>query len=171
MIFLNPQEVLNQLEIKEDMAVADFGCGSGGFTLPLARKVKKGFVYAIDVQELPLSALEGRAKIENINNIDFIHGDIEKRIEIPESSLDLVSIVNVLFQVEEKKSVIFEAKRLLKKNGRILIVDWDNEVKSSFVKDKASLKEIKEICKEGGFSLEKEFKAGAYHKAIVFSNN
>ena len=37
MIFLNPEEVLSQLQIKEDSAIADFGSGAGGFTIPLFR--------------------------------------------------------------------------------------------------------------------------------------
>ncbi|MDD2913641.1 MAG: class I SAM-dependent methyltransferase [Candidatus Pacebacteria bacterium] len=168
MIFLNPEEVLNKIEIKEDMIAADFGCGSGGFTFPLAKKLKKGFVYAVDIQELPLSAMRGRANMESISNIDFILGDIENKLDIQENSLDIVTIINVLFQIEDKKAVIGEALRLLKKGGKMIIVDWDKKAKMQLVEEKVSLDEIKEIAKDKGFAIEEEFKAGTHHCGVIF---
>ena len=47
--FLNPQEVLNHLELEGDMVAADFGSGSGGWAIPLAKRLKFGKVYAIDI--------------------------------------------------------------------------------------------------------------------------
>lgn len=166
MIFLNPEEILNQIDLEENMIGADFGCGSGGFTFPLAKKLKEGFVYALDIQELPLSALKGRAEMEKITNIDFIHADIEKKTNIPESSVDIITIINVLFQVEDKKSVLIEAKRLLKNNGKLLIIDWNNK-NNNLSNQKISLDEIKKILKEIDLKIEKEFEAGAYHYGIL----
>ena len=48
------------------MIAADFGCGSGGWAIPLAKKLEEGKVYAIDILEEPLSALRARAKLEKI---------------------------------------------------------------------------------------------------------
>ena len=64
--FLNPEEVLDQLDLKVNMVAAEFGCGSGGFAIPLAKKLDEGLVYAIDIQESPLSALKSMALVENI---------------------------------------------------------------------------------------------------------
>lgn len=167
MNFLNPEEILEKLEIRDDMIVADFGCGSGGFTFPIAKKLKNGFVYALDIQESPLSAMKGRAEINNITNIDFINTDIEKKTNIAESSLDLVIIVNVLFQIEDKKAVISEAKRLLKKEGKIVIIDWEKEAKYNYSGQSVDIKEIKKIAEEINISIEKEFKASPYHYGII----
>lgn len=168
MNFLNPEEVLNEIELKNDMVAADFGCGSGGFTLPLAKRLYNGIVYALDVQELPLTALKSKAAMENITNINFIHCDIEKKTSIMESSLDLAVITNVFFQIEDKKSLILEAKRLLKKDGRLLVVDWNNSSENILPNQKISAEEIKKIGKEAGLKIEKEFEAGAYHYGILF---
>ncbi|MDP2909842.1 MAG: class I SAM-dependent methyltransferase, partial [bacterium] len=65
-MFLNPKTVLEQLNLKADMAAAEFGCGSGGFTIPLAKKLDEGIIYAIDIQAEPLSALKGRIILEHI---------------------------------------------------------------------------------------------------------
>ena len=62
--FLNPSEVLESLELRKDMIAADFGCGSGGWVIPLAKKLEEGKVFAIDILEEPLSALRAKIKLE-----------------------------------------------------------------------------------------------------------
>jgi len=60
--FVNPIEILNKLDLKDDMIAVDFGCGSGGWVIPLAKKIEQGIIYAIDVQEEMLSVLESFIK-------------------------------------------------------------------------------------------------------------
>ena len=55
--FINPEDVIGKLNLKDNMIAADFGCGSGGFTVPLARELDEGLVYGLDIQVEPLSAL------------------------------------------------------------------------------------------------------------------
>lgn len=170
--FVNPYEVLSQLDLKEDMTAADFGCGSGGWTLPLAKKLKEGTVYAIDILDEPLSALKGKAQSERIFNLRPVRGNIEKErgSQLPDNSVDLVLMNNLLFQITDKKTVLGEAKRVLKKGGKILIVDWvsGNASVGPSEKEKVSPDAVKEIIGELGLKLEKEIKAGVYHYGLLF---
>ncbi len=101
--FLNPEEVLKQLKLQEEMQAADFGCGSGGWVIPLAKKLEGGKVYAVDILEEPLSVLRAKINLGRITNIQIIRADVEKGVNIFEESLDLVLITNLLFEVEDKK--------------------------------------------------------------------
>lgn len=48
--FIDPQSIIEQLDLKEEMIVADFGSGAGYFTLPIAKKIENGgTIYALDV--------------------------------------------------------------------------------------------------------------------------
>ncbi len=168
--FLNPIEVLNRLQLSKNMVAADFGCGSGGWAIPLAKKLEEGVVYAIDILEEPLSALKGKMALAKISNIRIIRSDIENKngSTLADNSVDLVLITNLLFQCEEKKSVLEEAKRILKSRGKILVVDWlkDNPLTREI--EYVNFDEIKEIAKDLELKLEKEFKAGSYHWALIF---
>ncbi len=168
--FLNPEEVLDQLELKADMVAAEFGCGSGGFSIPLAKKLDEGLVYALDIQKISLSALKSRSLLENITNIRIICCDLEKPrgSTLSDSSLDLVLIPNVLFQAEDKNAIISEAKRVLKNRGKLVIIDWDPKAVQGPVEGRVSEAKMKETAGKKGFSFEKELDVGKYHYGLVF---
>ena len=168
--FLNPEEILDQLELKADMVAAEFGCGSGGFAIPLAKRLDEGLVYGLDIQDAPLSALKSRSLLENIVNIRIIRCNLEKPkgSTLTDSSLDLVLIPNVLFQAENKNAIISEAKRVLKKEGELVIIDWLAKATQGPAEGRVSPGEVKKIAKGLGFDLKKEFEAGKYHFGLIF---
>jgi ubiquinone/menaquinone biosynthesis C-methylase UbiE len=164
--FLDPEKILEKLELNKKMVVADFGCGSGGWTIPLAKKVR--WVYAIDIQEEPLSALRGKMRMEKVFNIDPLRGNVEGKTTLISESCDLVLMTNLLFQVDDIKKVFEEAKRVLKKGGKILVVDWKEKAEVG-PERRVSLDKVKEVAKEIGFKVEEEFEAGIYHFALLLT--
>ena len=165
--FIDPSEVLKQLKLKKDMIAADFGCGSGGWALPLAKKLEEGTIYAIDILEEPLSALKARAKLEKILNIEIIRADVEKRTPLSSNSVDLVLMTDLLFECEDKKMVLEEGKRVLKKGGKILVVDWKKDSPLGPEESRISAEDVKKIAKDLNLKLEKEFEAGIYHWGLI----
>lgn len=169
--FLNPQEILNQLKLEGDHIAADFGSGSGGWTIPLARRLKFGKVYAIDILEEPLSALKGKAETEGVYNIETIRSNVEGKqgSKLADSSCDLVLMTNLLFEAEDKQVIMEEAKRVLKKKGEILVVDWLPEAPRGPKEGRVSADEVKKIAKDLKLKLEKEFQAGVFHYGLIFT--
>ena len=169
--FLNPNKVLNNLGLQEKMVAVDFGCGSGGWVIPLAKRLEEGKVYAIDILEEPLSALQSRAKLEKLSNIETILANAERGTSLAANSVDLVLITNLLFQIEDKEAVFSEAKRILKKGGEILVVDWLPKVPLGPKKGRVSIDSVKKMAEDIKLKLKKEFTAGAYHYGLVFAKN
>lgn len=168
--FLNPEEILDQLDLRANMVAAEFGCGSGGFSIPLAKRLEQGLVYALDIQEAPLSALKSRSLLENISNIRIIRSNLEKPrgSTLTDSSLDLVLIPNVLFQAEDKNAIISEAERVLKNKGKLIIIDWLVKAVQGPAEGRISSAEVKKIAEGNNLNLKKEFEAGKYHYGLVF---
>jgi len=167
--FLNPNEVLKKLRLRKNMIAADFGCGSGGWTIPLAKILAEGKVYAIDILEEPLSALRAKVKRERLFNIETRKANVEKGVLLLSNSCNLVLMTNLLFECENKKAVLEEAKRILKPAGKILVVDWlkDNPLTPEI--EWLDFEEIKKIAEELNLKLEKEFEAGAYHQGLLLT--
>jgi len=164
--FFDPREVLLHLDLKDDFIGADFGCGSGSWTIPLAKLVPKGKVFAIDLLPEPISVLRSKMKDEKIENIEPKIADVEENTFLPSEYLDFVLMTNLLFQVEDKRGVLLEAKRVLRKNGQVLIVDWKKECPFGPV-EKVSKEKIKEIALDLGFKIKKEFDVGSYHFGMI----
>ncbi len=170
MEFINPEKIINQLELREDMTVADFGCGGGGWVLPLAKKLKMGRVYAIDIQEDILNALKVKLEAEGLRNVKLLRADLEKDLGslIQSGLVDLVIASNLLFQVEHKEMILSEAKRVLRGEGRLLLVDWKPEAFSGPIEGRIGLEKAREMAEKIGFVFEKEIPAGEYHYGLTF---
>lgn len=169
--FLDPEEILKELELRKEMTAVDFGCGAGGWVIPLAKKLKKGKVYALDVQEEALSALEGQAKLEEVFNIETILCNLEKPegLKMRNDSVDLILMTNLLFQIENKKEIFSQAGRILKKGGEVLVIDWKEESPFGPQGIRVLAEEVKGLAEDVGLKLKNEFDAGDYHYGLVFT--
>ncbi len=150
------------------MIAADFGSGSGGWVIPLAKILEDGHVFAVDILEEPLSALRSKAKLEKLSNIDAIKADVEKGTSLLADSCDLVLMTNLLFQAENKFGILAEGRRVLKSGGEILVVDWKPESSLGPKEGRVSTEEVKNLANNVNLKLEQEFSAGNYHYALVF---
>ena len=123
-VWQNPDEILDAIKLKRSWVAADFGCGSGYFTVLLAPKVKK--VYAIDIQKEMLSFVEDKVKRLGIKNIEL---RMSRSYEIPleNEAVDFMISVNTLHEFGDKSRMIKEMKRVIKHEGNLLIVDFKRQ--------------------------------------------
>ncbi|MCK5044104.1 class I SAM-dependent methyltransferase [Candidatus Parcubacteria bacterium] len=168
--FIDPDKILNELELREEMQAADFGCGSGGWVIPLAKRLEQGKVYALDILEEPISALRSRIETAKLVNIEIIQSNIEAQngSRLINDSLDLVLMTNLLFQLDSEKAVLEEAKRVLRPGGEILIVEWLSNSSLGPKGKRVSADRVKQLASGMGLRLKKEFGAGACHYGLVF---
>ena len=170
--FLVPQKIINELKIvKKGMHIADFGSGAGYFTVPLAKKVgDSGKVFAIDILPEALEVVNSKIKIEGINNVMMIRCNLEKEgsCGLDDESCDIIWIVNLLFQTDDDKSVIQEAKRVLKKEGKLVLIEWRPEISFGPPSKKIKKENLMSLLKKQGLSLEKEFPTDDYHYGLIF---
>jgi len=104
--------------IKEGAIVADLCCGSGVSIDFLREKSRK--VYGIDASREMIEICKKR--FAKCKNIELIACDV-KNTPLKESSCDYILIRMGLHHIKDKKAVIDESYRILKKGGRLLIID------------------------------------------------
>ncbi len=168
-------KLLGKLGIEEKMQVADLGCGRRGyFSLQAAKLVGDlGQVYAVDVLKPALENVRSMANLFGVANIKTVWADLEVfgGTKIPDQSVDLTMINNVLFQTDKDDLIIKEAVRILKTKGKLLVTEW-KKIKTPFgppTENRVNPEEIKTIAKSCGLSLLQEFEAGPYHYSLIFA--
>ena len=118
-------EVLRSLGVREGKAVADLGCGPGFFTLPASELVgPTGKVYAVDVQQEMVDDLRARLAQQGIANV-AVRRSSELEPSIPPRSVDLALLAFVLHEIDQRSSFLLAAKRLLRDDGRIAVIEWE----------------------------------------------
>ena len=168
-MFVNPTETLNQIGLQKEMTAVDFGSGGGGWALPLAKILEDGFVYAVDILEEPLSALQGKARSLGLNNIRTVVGDIEAgALKISSESCDFALITNVLFQVDDREAAFKEISRILKTDGQLLVVDWLPEAALGPKEGKISARQAQDIAAKFHLRFEKDLPVESYHYGLLF---
>ena len=172
--WLPPNEVIASLELAAGMCVVDIGAGTGYFTLPIARAVgSNGKVHAVDFQTGMLDLL-GKKLIETNapTNISLMHGTVT-HTTLPDKCADFVFIANVWHEVDEHALVLKETARLLRKNGRMAILDWRSNVQQPPgppLEHRISVNTVTETLKSNRWNVERSGNVGKYSYLILAHN-
>jgi len=163
-LFLPPRRLTKPFVSKGQVA-ADVGCGPGFYTISLAECVgTEGKVYAVDLDEKAIQALEKKAEERGLSHIEARASTACNLGFIKDGSVDFVLANGLLCSMatQHHESVVNEIKRILKPGGRAYISvargPW------SYV-DKAAWERILE-----GFKVERRsdgFPALAHRWAVV----
>ena len=172
MSFTDPENNIKQFKLGEGMIVADLGAGSGFYTIPAGRAVgSSGKVYAIEVKKDFLSKIKNDATKAHVFNVEVIWGNIEKigGTKLRQESVDAVIVSNTLFQLEDKRTLVDEVKRILKPAGKILVIDWSDSFSGLGPRpeDIISKEKAKELFQKNGFKIEREISSGENHYGFI----
>ncbi|VVB96117.1 Putative arsenite methyltransferase [uncultured archaeon] len=166
--FLNPDNIIEKLKLTGEMVLADLGCGTGFFSIPASKRVKK--VFALDIQQEMLEILGDKIKKEKITNIEAILSE-ESSIPLSDMSVDILLMANVFHELEDKFSLLKEVKRVLTTNGRLAIIDW-KKMEMDFgppFEERLSEKDVIDIGHGNGFTFLEISNAGPYNYLLIFS--
>ncbi|HEX8974515.1 MAG TPA: class I SAM-dependent methyltransferase [Patescibacteria group bacterium] len=177
--FLDPKAIIAQLDVEIGSYAADFGCGPGYFSLPFSKAVGfNGKVFALDVLPQALETVESKAKTSGIGNILTKRVNLEKEngSQLEAESLDWVIIKDILFQNQNKEAIAREAYRILKNQGKALVVEWDQKAcelspDAPTIGPECALRiseaELEKMFTDCGFKIAKKIDAGNFHCAFV----
>lgn len=122
---LRPDELLRKLGLSSGDTLADIGCGPGFFTIPAAEIVgKEGRVLAADIQGEMLAALRSRVQEHELSNVRMVKTS-ETEIPLQEGCADMALVAFTLNEVEQRARFLHRVRRLLKPDGRIVVIEWE----------------------------------------------
>ncbi|MHB1545525.1 MAG: class I SAM-dependent methyltransferase [bacterium] len=176
-----PELLIDEIEKSADeyfkksgsVVFADLGCGSGFFSIPLAKRAKnykdKNFLlFALDVSEEMLGVFNGNLKKDKEIDPSGEKGSCaikcvkceEFFIPLEDNSVDILLLANVFHEIEDKTAYLNEIKRVLKDGGTFFLLDWKKEdvnpVMGPPASERVSAEETIKLLNKSGFKDIKE---------------
>jgi demethylmenaquinone methyltransferase / 2-methoxy-6-polyprenyl-1,4-benzoquinol methylase len=107
--------------------VMDLCCGTGDLVIHMGKIASPGVeITALDYSEPMLDLARAKAVRNNLDNIEFIHGDASS-MPFPDNYFDSIGIAfafrNLTFHNPDRDKFLLEILRVLKPGGRFVIVE------------------------------------------------
>lgn len=152
--------VVQALNLKPGMDIADIGAGTGFYSLLFAEKVgAAGNIFAVDVAEDFVLNINLRAAEKKLKNI---HGVLSKQKDtlLAPASIDMAFVCDTYHHFEYPKTMLSSIYRALRPGGQLIIIDYKKQsgISSSWVMShvrtdrKAVIKEVE----QAGFKFDSE---------------
>ena len=166
-----PDKVIASLGIPPGAVVADLGSGGGYFTFRLAQAVgPNGKDYAVDVDEGLNRDLSRRAQREGFKNIEVVLAKPEDPL-LPELGVDLIFTSNTYHHIQERARYFANVKKYLRPNGRIAIIDFNQEGWIQSFGHYTPADVIKKDMSAAGYRLEREFDFLPKQNFLIFAGS
>jgi SAM-dependent methyltransferase len=117
---------MDRLGLQPGEKVLDLGCGAGGTTAEIARRVAPGgTAVGVDIAAGMLDAGRRRAAKEGLDNVEFVHADIQVS-DMGEDRFDAAfSQFGIMF-FADPVAAFRNVQRSLRPEGRLSFVCWQN---------------------------------------------
>ncbi len=117
-------EILDAMNLKPGMNVADIGAGSGLFSRLIAARVAPGgTVYAVDISKNMIDHIAKVSKEENIPNLKPVLGD-PKSPKLAPNSVDVICIIDSYHHFEYPSDMLAEISKALRPDGMLMLIDF-----------------------------------------------
>ena len=115
-------DILKETGIESGASVLDFGCGPGGYIMPLVGLVgPSGKIHALDIHPLAIREVKRIAEREGIKNIETIESDCSTGL--PDNYMDTILLYDVFHGLARPNDVLQELHRILKPGGTLSFSD------------------------------------------------
>lgn len=165
---LKPKNTLIKAGFKEGMSLCDIGAGTGVFSFPAA-EISNSDIYALDISDKMLQILKEKTEKKETKNIKIKKVE-SKTLPLDDDSCDMAIMVTVLHEIEDKKFMMNEIKRILKDKGRFMVIEFHKResLMGPPVEYRLSSAYVEEFCDALGFQTVDKFSLGENLYSIVF---
>ena len=122
--YQNATSLIAALKLSRGDWVADVGAGHGYYSMRLAEIVgPEGKVFAEDISDWRIRALNTRVKVFNLSNVEIVKGTPDDP-RLPVDRLDAVLVVDSYHHFSNYEGMLDKILHSLKPGGRLVIADY-----------------------------------------------
>jgi ubiquinone/menaquinone biosynthesis C-methylase UbiE len=119
---MNANRVLARMGVREGLTALEIGCGPGFFTVPAAKMVKDGTIYALDIYPMMTEDVEKKVRKSGLVNVRTINAPASST-GLQDESVDLILCIDVLSDVSDMDATLREMHRVLKPDGIVSVYE------------------------------------------------
>ncbi|WP_190369524.1 class I SAM-dependent methyltransferase [Anabaena sp. FACHB-1237] len=170
-------KIMQVLNLKPGMRIADIGSGPGYYTFKFSEAVgPNGKVFGIDTVKDHVNFVSKVASKYKLNNIDFVYLPKADNIGVAENQVDLAymcSLYHIIYTVtlqEVQERYLNSLKKALKPDGRFVVVDNALVEKGTlpyhgpYIAKELVISQLEQY----GFRLEKEYQFIPQRYILIF---
>lgn len=115
--------LINEWPMPEDARVCDLGAGTGNYILALSAARPDANYVHVDFDEKMNDAAIRKYQEAGVKNIQLVTEYVQD-CEFPDNEFDLIMCVNALYAISPQEEILRKARRWLKPDGRIFLIDF-----------------------------------------------
>lgn len=120
---LDAPKLVDVLELKPGMTVADIGAGNGAMTVVLGKWLGTGRIFATDIGSRQLATIREYATSEALTNVTVVEGAAAST-NLPASCCDAIFLRHVYHHITDVEPFNQSLHASLKRGGRLAIIDF-----------------------------------------------
>ncbi len=165
--WIPPQRIKALLDMDEKGVYLDIGAGTGYITREVAAKVPGATVHALDIEPLMVEEME-RSKDNNGILPQLMKRDV---LSFARTSLDAIWSITVFHELGNPIPLLREIRRVLRPDGRLLIVDWIKKLESCEqgppLEHRVLVEDVITVLQEVGFTTVEEVTGFTHHFGVL----
>jgi ubiquinone/menaquinone biosynthesis C-methylase UbiE len=123
-IYASRSEIVRALGLRDGMAIADIGAGTGLFVGPFAREVgPAGRVYAVDIVPAFVKHIDQRARELGLPQVEA-RLCAQDDVQLPAGSIDIAFVCDVYHHFEFPRSSLESVHAALRPGGELVVIDF-----------------------------------------------
>jgi len=153
MVHADHVNLLREAQLPDGGIWADFGAGSGAFTLALRELLgPQAMIYALDKDHARLGQLERafRLRFWDVSQLQVLPADFTNSLDLP--ALDGALMANSLHFFKDKEKVLRHVRSFLKPVGAFLLVEYNVDSGNPWVPHPLSFSSWSQLAPRAGFS-------------------
>ena len=115
------RSALKYIELPEGCKILDLACGTGDFTIELARRWPNAEITGVDLTSEMLDI--ARAKLSEAHNVTYLTGDAQNLSMLEPKQFSLVVCAFGFRNFPDKAKALSECHRLLADGGRLVVLE------------------------------------------------
>lgn len=165
----NTATLIQNMNIKPEDTIADIGAGSGYHVFKMSKLAPDGHIYAVDIQDEMLDAIQNKLTKTSVQNVSTVKGE-ETSVNLLENSVDKVLMVDVYHEFNFPVEIISSVKKAMRPDAKLYLIEYrseDGDVPIKEIHKMTEKQSVKEM-EAAGFKLEENIDNLPWQHCMVF---